>query len=161
MERYAGMERQFNPAAAPSAGRAHWRYPLFFIELCWSAKRQADIGGLAAAEGDSLALILDGHSPQLTSRFPVYGDTGRARAFPGKFDKVTVGLHGCAPEFACASVVGGDTQSINQRVAPVRWDRGLQFSPAAARSADRARWAAPDIPRSHARSPSPHPAHRR
>ena len=120
MERYAGMERQFNPAAAPSAGRAHWRYLLFFIELCWSAKRQADIGGLAATEGDSLALILDGHSPQLTSRFPVYGDTGRARAFPGKFDKVTVGLHGCAPESACASVIGGNTQSINQRVVPVR-----------------------------------------
>jgi len=45
---------------------------------------------------------------------------GPSRVYPGKFDKGTVGLHGYAPIHA--SVVGENTQSINQRVVPVRWD---------------------------------------
>ena len=95
---------------------------LFFIEPCWSASQQADIGELAVVEGGSLVLILQGHAPQLTSHFAVYGETGLARAYPGKFDNGAVGLDGYAPDSACASVVGGNTQSINQRVVPVRWD---------------------------------------
>jgi len=79
---------------------------------------------------NSPRLILQSHAPQLTGHFTVRDEIDPSRAYPRKFDKGTVGLHGCAPIHA--SVVSGNTQSINQRVVPVRWDGATTQSRAAA-----------------------------
>ena len=109
---------------------------LFIAEPCW---RRTDIGGPGVVEGGSLVLVLQGHAPQLATHCTVRGEMGLARAYPGKFDKGDIGLHGYAPGSACASGVGGQCaiDKSARRIKALGWRRrsvDLAAAPAASRA---------------------------
>src|SRR5215471_12347191 len=59
--------------------------------------RRTNIGRLSTVERSGLPLILQRHAPKLACHITISRIVGLLRAYPGKFGKASIGLHGRGP----------------------------------------------------------------